>query len=167
MSSVPTLEILIRWIHLFAAIAWIGGVFFYLSVLMPSLAEIDPGQARRLSQLVGMRMRAVMVTGMIALLLTGLWMFSGIMQGVSLRDWFMASPYSRALSIKILLALLAIANGSFVGFVIAPRMVDAIEAGDEPRARTLGKRMGILTGVGFVFGVGITVCLAVMHAGGL
>ena len=162
----PLAEVFIRWVHLFAAIAWIGGVFFYLSVLMPSLGDIDPGQARRLSQLVGMRMRSVMLVAMGSLLLTGLWMFSGIMQSVSFRDWFLASPYSRALSAKILLALLAIANGSVIGFVIAPKLVDAIEAGDEARARTLGKRMGILTGVGFVFGVGITICLAVMHAGG-
>lgn len=163
----PTVEILIRWIHLFSAIAWIGGVFFYLSILMPSLSEIDPGQAKRLSQLVGMRMRAMMLVGMSALLLTGLWMISGILQGVSARDWFMATPYSRALSAKILLALLAIANGAVVGLVLAPRLVDAIEAGDEARSRSLGKRMGILTGIGFLLGVGITICLAVMHAGGL
>ena len=154
---------LVRWVHLFGAIVWLGGLFFYLMILMPSLRDFDPAQGRRLSQLVGLRFRVVSLACMAALLVSGLWLVSQILQGLSLAEWFFSSTYSKALGLKILVALIAMGNGLILGFVLSPKLVDALEAHDEPRALAIGRTMGILTGIGFLLGIVITACVAVLR----
>ncbi|MEK7767871.1 MAG: CopD family protein [bacterium] len=152
-----------HWLHLFAAVAWIGGLFFYLIILLPSFKNLDPVQATRLAQIVAMRFRAVAVGSLGALLLTGLFLFNQILQGVTNRAAFFGSPYGRVLAVKVALAVVAIGAGAGLGFVTAPRLVAAIEAHDEPRLRALGKTMGVLTGATFLLGLAITVCVAWLH----
>ena len=153
---------LLHWVHLFSAVAWVGGLFFYLMVLLPSLKDLDPPAARRLSFIVGMRFRAVSLISLFALLLTGLYLFGQLMQGVNHAAFF-ASPYGRILGIKIALALLAIGTGIFIGFGLAPKLVAALEAHDEARIRSVGKFMGILSGISFLLGLAITVCVAMLR----
>jgi putative copper export protein len=154
---------LTRWVHLFAAVVWIGGLFFYAVVLRPSLAEIDPGNARRLMQIASMRFRAVATTCLALLLFSGLWLVSQVLGGVAIQDAFFSTPYRRVLGLKVLLSLVAIGIGTWVGFVLAPRLVLALEARDEARIRSTGRAITILTITGFVLGVAITACVAVMR----
>ena len=153
---------LLHWIHLFAAVAWVGGLFFYLMVLLPSLKDLDPTAARRLSVIVGMRFRAVSLISLFARLLTGLYLFGQLMGNVN-HGAFFASLYGRILGIKIMLALLAIGTGIFIGFGLAPKLVAALEAHDEARTKSVGKSMGILSGVSFLLGLAITVCVALLR----
>jgi hypothetical protein len=132
-------------------------------ILLPSLHDIDPVQARRLSQIVAMRLRAISIGTMVGLLLTGLFMVSQILQGVSSHAEFFATPYGRALGAKLALALVAILNGLYIGFVLAPRLVTAIEAHDEMGMRITGKTIGMMTGINFVLGILITVCVAILR----
>lgn len=152
-----------HWLHLTSAIIWLGGLFFYLMILLPSLKDIDPAQARRLSQIVAMRLRAISLGTMAGLLLTGLYMVSQILQGVSDHAEFFDTPYGRALGAKLVLAVLAMLNGLYVGFVLAPRLVTAIEAHDEIGMRITGKTIGTMTGINFLLGILITVCVAVLR----
>jgi putative copper export protein len=154
---------IVRWVHLFAAVVWVGGLFFYALVLRPSLAEIDPGNARRLFQIASMRFRAISTACLILLLFSGLLLISQIMGGIAIQDAFFSTPYRRVLGIKVALALVAIVLGTWTGFFLAPRLVTAIEARDELRARSTGRIITILTIVGFVLGVAITACVAVMR----
>ncbi|MEK7476991.1 MAG: CopD family protein [Candidatus Coatesbacteria bacterium] len=154
---------LTRWVHLFAALVWIGGLFFYALVLRPSLAEIDPGNARRLMQIASMRFRAVGLACLALLLFSGLWLVSQVLGGVAIQDAFFSTPYRRVLGLKVLLSLIAIATGTWAGLVLAPRLVLALEARDELRARSTGRAITILTIAGFVLGVAITACVAVMR----
>ncbi len=154
---------MVRWIHLFAAVVWVGGLFFYAMVLRPSLAEIDPGNARRLSQIVWMRFRAIGIACLLLLLLSGLWLTTQILGGISIQDAFVSTPYRRILGIKVALGLVSVCIGTWAGFVLAPRLVAALEARDEAQARTTGRLITVLTIAGFVLGVAITVCVAVMR----
>jgi len=154
---------LTRWVHLFAAVVWLGGLFFYALVLRPSLAEIDPGNARRLMQIASMRFRAVSTACLALLLFSGLWLISQILGGVAIQDAFFSTPYRRILGLKILLSSIAIAVGMWVGFVLAPRLVVALENRDEAVVRSTGRAITVLTISGFVLGVAITACVAVMR----
>ena len=40
------LIVLIRWFHIVAAAAWVGGMLFYVAVLNPALKQLDAGSAR-------------------------------------------------------------------------------------------------------------------------
>jgi hypothetical protein len=152
-----------HWIHLASAIIWLGGLFFYLMILLPSLKDIDPAQARRLSQIVAMRLRAISLGTMAGLLLTGLFMVSQILQGVSNHAEFFDTPYGRALGAKLAIAVVAMLNGLYAGFVLAPRLVTAIEAHDEVGMRMAGKTIGLVTGINFLLGILITVCVAILR----
>ena len=153
----------VRWVHLFAAVVWVGGLFFYALVLRPSLAEIDPGNARRLFQIASMRFLAISTACLGLLLFSGLLLISQILGGVAIQEAFFSTPYRRVLGLKVMLALVAIALGMWTGFVLAPRLVTAIESRDDLRARATGRIITVLTIIGFVLGVAITGCVAAMR----
>lgn len=155
--------VLTRWVHLFAALAWVGGLFYWAVILRPSLAEIDPGNARRLGQIVSMRFRAIGTACLVLLLVTGLLLLSQILGGVAIQEAFFSTAYRRVLGVKVLLALLAIVIGALVAFVLAPRLVSAIEARNDRGARSLERAISGLTVAGFVLGVAVTACVAVMR----
>ena len=63
MLALDLFRVAIRWLHLVAAVAWVGGSLFYLLVLQPSLkdgrAEID----RRFRDVVQLSIVTLLVTG--------------------------------------------------------------------------------------------------------
>ena len=155
-----------HWVHLFAAIAWVGGLLAGFTVLKPSLRDLDKGQARRLSLLVEVRFRLVALLSAVTLLFTGLFLVSQLFQGVSDSAAFLASPYGRALSIKIAFGLVVVAGGLINGLWLTPRLVAAIEAKDEYAARARGKLINIINAVVLLLGLAITACVAVMKVTG-
>lgn len=62
-------------VHLLAVIAWVGGLFFVLACLRPSLGAIDGPARPKLMSAVMARFFAVVNVSTLAVLLTGLWMF--------------------------------------------------------------------------------------------
>jgi putative copper export protein len=154
---------LLRWVHLFSAAVWVGGLFFYALVLRPSAAEIDPGQGRRLVQIASMRFRAISNVCLLLLLLSGIWQTSQILGGVAIQDAFFWTPYRRILGVKVALSLIAVVLGTWTGLILAPRLVLALENRDETRSRSTGRMIWILTVSSFVLGVAITGCVAVMR----
>jgi len=156
----------VHWVHLFAAICWIGGLLAGFTVLKPSLNDLDKTQARKLSLLVAVRFRIVALLGAVTLLFTGLFLVSQLFQGVSDSRAFLSSPYGRALSIKIALGLIVIAGALINGLWLAPRLVAAIEEKDEYAARARGKLINIVNAVVLLLGLAITVCVAVMKVTG-
>ena len=94
------------------------------------------------------------------LLLTGLFLVTQVLQGVASPRDFLGSPYGRALGVKLALATVVLVLGGVLGFVLAPRLVVAIEALVATRMRALGRAMGVVTGAQFLLGIAITVCVA-------
>ncbi len=154
---------IIRWVHLFSAAVWVGGLFFYAAVLRPSAAEIEAAQGRRLVQIASMRFRAISLGCLLLLLLTGIWQTSQILGGVAIQDAFFWTPYRRLLGVKVALSLVAIALGIWVGLILAPRLVLALENRDETRAKATGTAITVLTIATFGLGVAITACVAMMR----
>jgi len=64
----------LRTIHLLAVIAWVGGMFFMLSCLRPSLGVLEAPLRPKLMSAVMARFFAVVNLATLAVLLTGLWM---------------------------------------------------------------------------------------------
>jgi putative copper export protein len=157
---------MVHWAHLIGAIAWLGGLLAGLTVLKPSLRDLDKAQARRLSLLVEVRFRLVVLLSALTLLFTGIFLVSQLFQGVSDSAAFLASPYGRALSIKVALGLIVVAGGLVNGLWLLPRLVLAIEERDEYAARARGKLINVVNAVVLVLGLAITVCVAVMRVAG-
>lgn len=105
--------LLVRWLHLLAAVTWIGGMVFVAVVLVPLLRRLPQASVRvELLSAVGRRFRAVgwiaigllVVTGLATLVLTG-------------------RPIGPVLVAKLALVAVMMALAALHDFVLGPRWV--------------------------------------------
>jgi copper resistance protein D len=68
----PPMSLLLRWLHVVAAITWIGGMLFLALVLVPVTRREAPALRARLFHIVGIRFRTVGWVALGLLVLTGL-----------------------------------------------------------------------------------------------
>jgi uncharacterized membrane protein len=105
-------DLLVRWLHLLAAITWIGGMLFIALVLVPVTRTLaDPALRSRLVQDTGRRFRTV---GWIAL---GLLVATGL-ANLWLRPYLLWTPRFQW---KVGLVALALALSVVHDFVLGPR----------------------------------------------
>lgn len=117
------MSLLVRWVHLMAAITWIGGMLFVALVLVPVTRRLaDPALRARLFQETGRRFRTV---GWIAL---GLLLASGL-GNLWLRPYLLGVPRFQW---KLGLVALALVLSAVHDFLLGPR---AGRAGADPRLR--------------------------------
>ena len=106
------MSLLLRWIHLLAAITWIGGSLFVALVLLPVARGLeDPALRARVVRETGRRFRTVGWIALSVLVITGLadlWLF----------PVFLSSPRFHA---KLALVLLALVLSAVHDFVLGPR----------------------------------------------
>ena len=99
MSVSDAFLLVVRWAHLVAAAAWVGGSLFYLLVLRPALRR-SPGSSRGVSAAAASDFRALVDTSILVLLVTGVILtFNRLSAGV------VGVPYVAVLGIKIALSL--------------------------------------------------------------
>ena len=99
MSASDVFLLIVRWLHLVSAAAWVGGGLFYLLVLRPALRR-SPDSSRLLSAAAASEFRAVVDTSIFVLLATGIILtFNRLEPGV------VGVPYVATLSVKIALSV--------------------------------------------------------------
>ncbi len=142
------------WLHILAAITWIGGLFFIVLVVVPWLRGGGSGGAGAFLRATGARFRDVGWSCFAIVLVTGT--FNLHVRGVHLADFtraeWLASWLGRAIVLKLMLFLLVLVVSAVHDFVLGPRAVAVIER--EPgsaaaarvrrRAALLGRANGIL-----------------------
>jgi copper resistance protein D len=105
-------SLFVRWLHVMAAITWIGGMLFIALVLVPVTRRVgDPALRTRLVQDAGQRFRTVGWIALGLLLLSGLgnlW-FRPYLLGVGRFQW------------KLGLVVLALVLSAVHDFVLGPR----------------------------------------------
>jgi uncharacterized membrane protein len=116
-------SLLVRWLHVLAAITWIGGMLFIALVLVPSARRLeDPTLRTRLIQETGRRFRTIGWLALGGLVVTGLlnlWMHPVLLSSPRFH-W------------KLGLVVLALILSAFHDFVLGPR---AGAPGADPSAR--------------------------------
>lgn len=121
------------WLHLIAAITWIGGMLFLVMVVVPALRSGDRQRAVALMRDAGQRFRGIGWACFGVLLLTGL--FNLWFRGVRLAHFadvaWLASPFGHAVAIKLLLFVLVLANSAVHDFWVGPRATLAMQ--QDPR----------------------------------
>lgn len=120
----------LRFLHVLAALAWIGGMLFIVLVLVPVARNLnDPPLRARLFHAAGVRFRAVGWVALGLLLLTGL-------GSLWLRPYLLALP---RFHVKLGLVVVALALSAVHDFVVGPR---AGRPGADPRLRTQASWLG-------------------------
>ncbi|OGL17383.1 MAG: hypothetical protein A3F92_05195 [Candidatus Rokubacteria bacterium RIFCSPLOWO2_12_FULL_71_22] len=107
-----TLSLLLRWLHVLAAVTWLGGMLFVALVLVPVTRRLDdPALRARLMHLTGVRFRTVGWIALALLVATGV-------GNLLVYPAFLASPRLHA---KLALVLLALVLSVLHDFVLGPR----------------------------------------------
>ena len=140
------------WLHVLAAVAWVGGMLFLVVVLVPLLRTpaMRP-QASALFHAVGTRFRPVGWIALTTLVLTGI--FNVTMRGYSvgqlLQGDAFVGPWGKTLALKLLLVLVIVAMSAVHDFWLGPRASRlAREGAPEPvreRSRRIASWMGRTT----------------------
>lgn len=117
------MSLVARWIHVLAAITWIGGMLFIALVLVPITRRLeDPTLRTRLVREIGLRFRTIGWIALGVLVATGLvnlWLYPGLL-------------YSPRFHGKVGLVILALLLSALHDFVLGPR---AGAAGANPSTR--------------------------------
>ena len=100
MSVGDLFLVVVRWLHLVAGAAWVGGSLFYLFVLRPALRR-SPDSSGIISAAAAAEFRAVVETAILVLVATGV-----ILTVNRLTPGVAGVPYVATLGVKIALSVL-------------------------------------------------------------
>jgi len=147
METVHVLYLVSVWLHILAATAWIGGMFFLVLVVVPWLRRGGRAGAAAFLRETGERFRSVGWACFAIVLATGsfnLWV-RGVRLGDFLSPAWRATPFGRAVLWKLGVFAVVLVVSAYHDFVIGPRATRAI--GAEPRsaeAEALRRRASLL-----------------------
>ena len=99
MSLTDIFLLVVRWIHLVSAAAWVGGSIFYLIVLRPALRR-SPEGSRLINMATAAEFRALVETCVYVLIATGV-----ILTLNRLTPGVVGAPYVATLGVKIALSV--------------------------------------------------------------
>jgi len=138
-----TLYLLSVYLHITAAIIWIGGMFFLVLVLVPWLRQGDRAQAGRVMKEAGQRFRTIGWACFAVVLATG--SFNLYVRGVRFGSFvdpvWLASPFGKAVVYKLSFFALVLFLSAFHDFWHGPRATLAVQKDPRsPEAERLRKR---------------------------
>lgn len=147
-----TLNVVINWIHLLAAIAWIGGMFANFFVYLPAMRGVlDPPAAGKLMGSVMKRFRMLVYISMGVLLITG------ILLSLSGEESFAYSALERNRSViilaKVILFIVMAVLAIYAFESLAPRVARLAGKGPSPKLARKQRTQVRLAMTGFILGI--------------
>lgn len=149
-------------LHLVAAMAWVGGMVFLVAVVVPML-RTDRKRAGELLRDLGFRFRAVGWAALVTLVVTGA--FNVYRRGFGLADVFSGTVFlgawGRVLAHKLALVAIVLVLSAVHDFRIGPEAARLMTDGSDPaRAERLRKAASVIGRITFALALAI-VALAV------
>lgn len=160
-----TLYLVSVWLHILAAIAWVGGMIFLMTVLVPLLRTpaMRP-KAAELFHALGTRFRVVGWVALATLVTTGI--FNVTMRGYRLEQLFngeaFAGRWGTTLALKLSMVASILALSALHDFWLGPRAVRLARENAPTALRERGRRIASMMGkMTFLLAIAV-VGLAVM-----
>ncbi len=161
-------------IHLLAAITWIGGTLFLVMVLVPlsRRAIQPPALGIRVLVQAARRFRAVAWASIVLLVVSGAFLAVDHWRITSARFFSSGDRFVEVLQAKVGLVALIIVLSAFHDFVLGPRISDALErareGGGVPSRGLMRSRLGLVWLARFnLLLVLVIVALAIMMTRGI
>lgn len=136
------------WVHILAAMVWVGGMAFLVLVVVPWLRRGGQSNASAFLRETGERFRSVGWTCFAILVVTGtfnLWV-RGVRLGDFTRGEWLSSPFGKSVLVKLLVFAAVLLVSALHDFVIGPRAVVAIAADPQSQAAAVARRRASLFG---------------------
>ncbi len=151
-------------LHILAAITWIGGMFFLVLVVVPWLRRGDRATAAAMLRDTGSRFRNVgwICFGILAVTGTfNLWVRGVRLENFTQPEW-LASPFGKAVSLKLAAFVLVLIVSAVHDFAVGPRATVAIErAPHSAEAQRFRRQASLLGRLNALLAI-VLVVLAVM-----
>lgn len=155
------LPFLLKWIHLMATVAWIGGMFTNFLIYIPSIGKtLEPMLAGKLMATVMKRFRILVYISMAVFLISGIMMAS-----LHLDSGAIVSSRNQMVTVlifKVPLYLLMVILAILAFEVIAPRVARIAADGPSPRLQRAQRSQKILAMTGFLLGMLVLALSAVL-----
>ncbi len=138
------------YIHVVAAIIWVGGIMFLGIIAVPAVRRLAPDVRTNLMSDLGSRFRRTGYTLLVILILTGLVQssFRGATVSNVLDGSFFATTFGRTLGLKLLFFILMLIASIAHDFYVGPAAVKAASAGTEtPGLRNAASWLARITAV--------------------
>ena len=158
----PALQMILDFLHLLATITWIGGMFFNVLILMPTVAKtLDPPTAGKFMSALFKRIRIMVYVSLAILFITGIPMKIASEYYVAIISFDTA--WETVSFIKhVLVALLAIF--AIINFeILNPSAAKMAANGPSPELMALKKKQMKLAGISFLFGIIVVFLSAMMN----
>lgn len=143
---------LLKWIHLIAAVAWIGGMFSNFFIYIPAIGKtLEPPLAGRLMGTVMKRFRVMVYLSMAVFLVTGILLGSLFLNsGVSLTA---RNEMVTVLILKVPLYVLMVVLAIVAFEITAPRTERLAAKGPSPKLQKAQRSQMVLAAIGFLLGL--------------
>ena len=144
--------ILLRWIHLMATVAWIGGMFANFFIYMPAMRKVlDPSVSGKLMGTVMKRFRIMVYISMGLFLFTG--MISGFIHVSSVDAASAENSWNTLLTIKVSVFVVMAVLAIYAFEYLAPKVAETAAKGASPELARIQKRQMALAATGFILGI--------------
>lgn len=118
-------DLLIRWLHVIAAVVWIGGNLTMAMVIVPYFKRsVSPVERIKTLTQIGKGFEPIVWGCVLVLIFSGIYNIFG---SIDLGDSESLSPFMRTLSIKLILVLILIILTGIHSFIMGPRIAQAVE----------------------------------------
>ena len=118
----------IRWIHVIAAVVWIGGNLILAMVIVPHFKQnLPPVQRIQILTLIGKRFEPIVWGCVLILFFTGTANIFNSVDLSSADNSLLVGPFMRTLLIKLLLFIILLVLTGLHSFIYGPKLSKAIE----------------------------------------
>ncbi len=144
-----TLYLVSVWLHIVAAMAWLGGMLFLVTVLVPLLRtpRMKP-KAAELFHVIGIRFRLVGWIALATLLITGV--FNVTIRGYRWHQLLTGEAYvgrwGTTLALKLALVTVIVALSAVHDFWLGPRATRLAQEGAPAETREQSRKMASIMG---------------------
>jgi uncharacterized membrane protein len=141
---------IISFIHLLAAVTWVGGSIYILFILQPALGLIEPRESGKLQGIIAKRFSLTAWTCIVILLITG------FLRTPKSMLFDTSSDIGRMLVLKHLLIVFAIIIGLTIALYVVPTMRrNSPKPGEAPSADFMNaqKKLSVLGWINLIFGL--------------
>lgn len=158
-----SLYLLSVFLHILAAIIWVGGMFFLVLVIVPWLRQGDRARAATMMRDVGTRLRDIGWVCFAVLTVTGT--FNLWVRGVRIASFtdpiWLDSSFGKSVVAKLTVFAVILASSAVHDFIIGPRATELVSADPRsPAAEALRRKASIMGRMNAVLAL-IAVAIAV------
>lgn len=153
-------DVFIHWLHLMAAVTWIGGMIFTSFVLQPVMrVSLTPQERMPLYHEMGKKFKFIQLSCLLVLLATGLQKLWQLRESPAIFQ----SSFGNILAVKLILVLVVLVLSVYHSFIWGPQLTALRNEPQSPAFRQLISKMVFWGRLNMALAVAIIFCATLLR----